>query len=83
MSDFGITVVQQNSHRHGRRTPCRSAGAAISRQFLDQQLGVDDLRRATPAVFAQLDRQSRLTDKIYVHIDMDVLDPREPILVVA
>ena len=31
----------------------------------------------TPAVFAQLDRLSRLTDKIYVHIDMDVLDPRE------
>jgi arginase family enzyme len=31
----------------------------------------------TPAVFAQLDRLSRLTDKIYVHIDMDVLDPLE------
>jgi hypothetical protein len=28
-------------------------------------------------VFAQLDRLSRITDKIYVHIDMDVLDPRE------
>ena len=27
-------------------------------------------------MFAQLDRLSRLTDKIYVHIDMDVLDPR-------
>jgi arginase family enzyme len=38
---------------------------------------VDDLRHATPAVFAQLDRLSRMTDKIYVHIDMDVLDPRE------
>jgi len=42
-----------------------------------EQVSVDDLRRATPAVFAQLDRLSRLTDKIYVHIDMDVLDPRE------
>ena len=42
-----------------------------------QQLSVDDLRRATPAVFAQLDRLSRIADKIYVHIDMDVLDPRE------
>jgi arginase len=41
------------------------------------QLSVEDLREATPAVFAQLDRLSRLTDKIYVHIDMDVLDPRE------
>jgi arginase len=41
------------------------------------QVGVDDLRRATPAVFEQLDRLSRTTDKLYVHIDMDVLDPRE------
>jgi arginase len=41
------------------------------------QLSVDDLRNMTPAVFTQLDRLSRLVDKIYVHIDMDVLDPRE------
>ena len=31
----------------------------------------------SPAVTTQLDRLSRLADKIYVHIDMDVLDPRE------
>ncbi|MGQ0642671.1 MAG: arginase family protein [Gemmatimonadaceae bacterium] len=42
-----------------------------------EQVTVDDLRKATPAVFAQLDRLNRLTDKIYIHIDMDVLDPRE------
>ena len=42
-----------------------------------QQVSVDDLRNLTPKVFAQLDRLSRLTDKIYIHIDMDVLDPRE------
>lgn len=42
-----------------------------------QQLSVDDLRNMTPAVFAQLDRLSRISDKIYIHIDMDVLDPRE------
>jgi arginase len=42
-----------------------------------EQVSVDDLRHATPAVFGQLDRLTRLTDKIYVHIDMDVLDPRE------
>jgi arginase len=42
-----------------------------------QQVSVDDLRNMTPAIFAQLDRLSRLTDKIYIHIDMDVLDPRE------
>jgi arginase len=41
------------------------------------QLTVGDLRHATPAVFDQLDRLSRLTDKIYVHVDLDVLDPRE------
>ena len=42
-----------------------------------EQLSVDDLRQMTPAVFAQLDRLDRTSDKIYVHIDMDVLDPRE------
>ena len=42
-----------------------------------EQVSVDDLRQATPAVFAQLDRLRRITDKLYVHIDMDVLDPRE------
>jgi arginase len=44
---------------------------------LIEQLSVDDLRNMTPAMWAQLDRLDRLTDKIYVHIDMDVLDPRE------
>ena len=42
-----------------------------------QQVSVDDLRNATPAVFAQLDRLNAISDKIYIHIDMDVLDPRE------
>lgn len=42
-----------------------------------EQLSVDDLRNMTPAVWAQLDRLDRLVDKIYIHIDMDVLDPRE------
>jgi arginase len=53
----------------------------LEQHLLDQssieQLSVDDLRNMTPAVFAQLDRLNQLTDKIYVHIDMDVLDPRE------
>ena len=53
----------------------------LEQELLDssaiQQVSVDDLRRATPAVFAQLDRLSRTNDKIYIHIDMDVLDPRE------
>jgi arginase len=42
-----------------------------------EQLSVDDVRNMTPAVWAQLDRLDRLVDKIYIHIDMDVLDPRE------
>ena len=42
-----------------------------------EQVSVEDLRHATPAVFEQLDRLSRITDVLYVHIDMDVLDPRE------
>lgn len=53
----------------------------LEQELLDdsgiRQLSVDDLRAGTPAVFAELDRLSRLTDKIYVHIDMDVLDPSE------
>jgi len=42
-----------------------------------QQVSVEDLRHSTPAVFAQLDRLSKISDKLYIHIDMDVLDPRE------
>ena len=42
-----------------------------------EQVTVDDLRRASPAVFAQLDRLNRISDKLYIHIDMDVLDPVE------
>jgi arginase family enzyme len=53
----------------------------LEQQLLDasqiEQLSVDDLRTMSPAVFAQLDRLNRNVDKIYVHVDMDVLDPRE------
>jgi arginase len=53
----------------------------LEQQLLDdsliEHLGVDDLRTLSPAVGRQLDRLSALTDKIYVHIDLDVLDPRE------
>jgi arginase len=53
----------------------------LEQELLDDsgihQLSVDDLRNRTPAVFAELDRLSRITDKIYVHVDMDVLDPAE------
>ena len=53
----------------------------LEQELLDdsriEQVSVDDLRTTSPAVFAQLDRLSRITDKLYIHIDMDVLDPRE------
>ena len=53
----------------------------LEQQMLDdsliEHLGVEDLRALSPAVTRQLDRLSALTDKIYVHIDMDVVDPRE------
>jgi arginase len=53
----------------------------LEQELLDhshiEHVSVDDLRTMSPAVFAQLDRLSRQVDKIYVHIDMDVLDPRE------
>jgi arginase len=42
-----------------------------------EQVSVDDLRRASAAVFAQLDRLDSISDKLYIHIDMDVLDPAE------
>ena len=42
-----------------------------------EQVSVADLRQASPAVFAQLDRLNRISDRLYIHIDMDVLDPSE------
>ena len=42
-----------------------------------EQVSVDDLRNASNAVFEQLDRLDRITDRLYIHIDMDVLDPTE------
>ena len=53
----------------------------LEQRLLDEsrieQLSVDDLRNMTPAVWQQLDRLNRISDKLYIHIDMDVLDPRE------
>ncbi len=42
-----------------------------------EQLSVDDLRTGSAAVFRQLDRLAGANDHIYVHIDLDVLDPHE------
>ncbi len=40
-------------------------------------ISVEDLRTRSEAMHAQMQRLSGLTDIIYIHIDMDVLDPRE------
>jgi arginase len=53
----------------------------LEQRLLDEsrieQLSVSDLQTASAAVFAELDRLNSISDKLYVHIDMDVLDPRE------
>jgi len=53
----------------------------LEQELLDRSeiefLTVDDLRRSTAEVDRQMDRLGSLTDVIYVHIDMDVLDPSE------
>lgn len=42
-----------------------------------QMLSVEDIRKLSDNIDRQMERLSELTDLIYVHIDMDVLDPRE------
>jgi arginase len=39
------------------------------------QIRVDDVKRLSPAIDMEMDRLSRITDIIYVHVDLDVLDP--------
>src|SRR4029450_10573822 len=42
-----------------------------------EHITVDDIRTRSPNIDRQMKRLSDLTDAIYVHVDMDVLDPRE------
>lgn len=42
-----------------------------------QQLTVEDIRRRSESLHRQMQRLSEATDVIYIHVDMDVLDPRE------
>lgn len=53
----------------------------LEQELLDrsdcEMLTVEDVRHLTPNITAQIERLARLTDVIYVHIDMDVLDPSE------
>ena len=53
----------------------------LEQELLDRSevefLSTTDLRRASSGIDRQMERLGRLTDVIYVHIDMDVLDPAE------
>jgi arginase len=40
-------------------------------------LSVEDIRSRPDAIDEQMRRLSRMTDVIYIHVDMDVLDPAE------
>ena len=42
-----------------------------------EMITVEDIRGLTKNLYDQMERLSRLTDIIYVHVDMDVLDPAE------
>jgi arginase len=42
-----------------------------------EMISVEDIRSLSDNIHHQMERLSRLTDKIYIHIDMDVLDPKE------
>ncbi|RPJ03596.1 MAG: hypothetical protein EHM31_00245 [Candidatus Aminicenantes bacterium] len=53
----------------------------LERELLDrsecQYLSVEDIRAGASVIDEQVRRLGRLTDVIYVHVDMDVLDPAE------
>ena len=53
----------------------------LERELLDRSecgyLSVEDIRANSASIDDQVRRLSRLTDVIYVHVDMDVLDPAE------
>ena len=42
-----------------------------------ERLSVEDIKTRSPGIAAQMKRLEGLTDVIYVHVDMDVLDPPE------
>ena len=48
----------------------------IDNSFIET-LSVDDIRNLTDPIHKQMKRLSRLTDIIYIHVDLSVLDPKE------
>jgi arginase len=53
----------------------------LEKELLDrsavERLSVEDIKARSPAIDRQMERLSGLSDVIYVHVDMDVLDPPE------
>lgn len=53
----------------------------LEQELLDrseiQQLSVEDMQHRSENLHRQMQRLSEITDAIYIHVDMDVLDPRE------
>lgn len=47
------------------------------REYEVQQFSVDDVRQLSPNLKRQIDELAKRTDVVYIHIDMDVLDPDE------
>ena len=42
-----------------------------------EHITTEDIRTRSENIHGQMERLSKLVDKIYIHIDMDVLDPKE------
>lgn len=53
----------------------------LEQELLDRSdceyISVEDIRSFSKVIGHQMERLSRLTDVVYVHVDMDVLDPAE------
>jgi arginase len=53
----------------------------LEQELLDrseiQQLSLEDVRTRSATLHREMKRLSEMTDVIYIHVDMDVLDPRE------
>ncbi len=53
----------------------------LEQELLDrseiQQLTLEDVRTRSPNLHREMQRLSEATDVIYIHVDMDALDPRE------
>jgi arginase len=53
----------------------------LEQELLDrtdiEHITSDEVKRLSPAIDLEMERLSTLTDKIYVHVDMDVLEPAD------